>query len=304
MDAPPTPNHVFNYPEDDPTIDKEEFEEDPHEDPEEEPEEEEPEELNIWTLILVCGTRMRKRMRLSSSSSTRLKDHLTLHLLLPLIIMPPKMMKRKAVKKMVKKRPHKFNGTEGIIRLKHWFEKMEHVFEIRKCAKEDKVKFSVCTFEGRALTWWNRNVQKFGLANANLIPLSNFGLMCLDLVTPEKKKIERYIRGLPERVKANVTSSKPASLHDAINMARELVEQAIQGKATRISKGFMKCSLNVQFVYNPTNNNNHNRNNNTHHQQQNRRQETARAYVAAPTDGRGYAGNLPKCNRHNSHHNG
>ncbi|GJX17351.1 hypothetical protein Tco_0218183 [Tanacetum coccineum] len=44
MDAPPTPNHVFNYPEDDPTIDKEEFEEDPHEDPKEEPEEEEPEE--------------------------------------------------------------------------------------------------------------------------------------------------------------------------------------------------------------------------------------------------------------------
>ncbi|GJX17350.1 putative reverse transcriptase domain-containing protein [Tanacetum coccineum] len=236
--------------------------------------------------------------------------------------MPPNMIKRKAVKKMVKKRveaiaeyektranpdnaggsgsvnaggidapkvhrctyktflncqPHKFNGTEGIIRLKHWFEKMEHVFEIRKCAKEDKVKFSVCTFEGRALTWWNRNVQKFGLANANLIPLSNvktmmttehcpttkiqrmeqelwtltlmsndieaynnhfheLALMCLDLVTPEKKKIERYNRGLPERVKANVTSSKPASLNDAINMARELVEQAIQGKATRISK--------------------------------------------------------------------
>ncbi|GKA83155.1 hypothetical protein Tco_0789903 [Tanacetum coccineum] len=58
-------------------------------------------------------------------------------------------------------------------------------------------------------------------------------LMCLDLVTPKKKKIERYIRGLPERVKVNVTSSKPTSLHDAINMARELVEQAVQAKATR-----------------------------------------------------------------------
>ncbi|GJY67511.1 putative reverse transcriptase domain-containing protein [Tanacetum coccineum] len=62
-------------------------------------------------------------------------------------------------------------------------------------------------------------------------------LMCLDLVTPKKKKIERYIRGLPERVKVNVTSSKPTSLHDAINMARELVEQAVQAKATRISEG-------------------------------------------------------------------
>ncbi|GJS05922.1 reverse transcriptase domain-containing protein [Tanacetum coccineum] len=52
-------------------------------------------------------------------------------------------------------------------------------------------------------------------------------LMCPDLVTPEKKKIERYIRGLPERVKENVTSLKPASLYDAINMAHELVEQAV-----------------------------------------------------------------------------
>ncbi|GKA99960.1 putative reverse transcriptase domain-containing protein [Tanacetum coccineum] len=61
-------------------------------------------------------------------------------------------------------------------------------------------------------------------------------LMYPNLVTPNQKKIERYIRGLLEKVKANVTSSKPASLHDAIDMARELIEQAIQAKATRISE--------------------------------------------------------------------
>ncbi|GJV37562.1 putative reverse transcriptase domain-containing protein [Tanacetum coccineum] len=119
-------------------------------------------------------------------------------------------------------------------------------------------------------------------------------------------KIEWYIRGLPERVKANVTSSKPISLHDAINMARELVEQAIQDKATRISKGNERKWEDHQRNNNnnPNNNNNHNQNNNTYHQQQNRRQETARAYVAAPADGNGYAWNLPKCNCCNSYHNG
>ncbi|GKD83111.1 putative reverse transcriptase domain-containing protein [Tanacetum coccineum] len=39
------------------------------------------------------------------------------------------------------------------------------------------------------------------------------------------------------------------------------------------------------------------------HAPKNRRQETARDYVAAPADGKGYVGNLPKCNRCNSHHN-
>ncbi|GJU08741.1 hypothetical protein Tco_1125171 [Tanacetum coccineum] len=100
-------------------------------------------------------------------------------------------------------------------------------------------------------------------------------LMCPDLVTPEKKKIERYIRGLPERVKANVTSSKPASLHDAINMARELIEQAIQAKAARIGES-----------------------------NKIKRQEAAKAYAAALTERKGYLGNRPMCNQCNLHHDG
>ncbi|GJY48834.1 reverse transcriptase domain-containing protein [Tanacetum coccineum] len=59
-------------------------------------------------------------------------------------------------------------------------------------------------------------------------------LMCPKLVSTEKKKIEKYIRGFPEGIKGNVTSSKPATLHDAINMARELIEQGVQAKALRI----------------------------------------------------------------------
>ncbi|GJR32408.1 DNA-directed DNA polymerase [Tanacetum coccineum] len=149
-------------------------------------------------------------------------------------------------------KPHSFKGTEGVVGLKRWFEKMEQVFEICKCAEDDKVKFAMCTFEGRALTWWNGNVQTLGLANANQIPWSNvkammtteycpateiqrmeqelwtltlkgddieaynnrfheLALMCHELVPTEKKKIERYIRGFPERIKGNITSSKPAT---------------------------------------------------------------------------------------------
>ncbi|GJU53022.1 putative reverse transcriptase domain-containing protein [Tanacetum coccineum] len=135
--------------------------------------------------------------------------------------------------------------------------------------------------------------------------------MCPELVPTEKKKIERYTRGFPERIKGNITSSKPATLHDAINMARELVEQAVQGKATRIGESNKRkwedhqrnTNNNNNNPNNNNNNNNRNRNNN-YHQQQNRRQETARAYAAAPTENRGYAGNLPKCNRCNFHHSG
>ncbi|GJX45458.1 putative reverse transcriptase domain-containing protein [Tanacetum coccineum] len=74
-------------------------------------------------------------------------------------------------------KPHPFNGTEGVVGLRRWFEKVEQVFEICKCTEEDKVKFVACTFEGHALTWWNRNVHTLGLVNANCIPWNEFKAM-------------------------------------------------------------------------------------------------------------------------------
>ncbi|GKC55311.1 retrovirus-related pol polyprotein from transposon TNT 1-94 [Tanacetum coccineum] len=124
----------------------------------------------------------------------------------------------------------------------------------------------------------------------------------------EKSKANLDSAGSSRGNTGNITSSKPATLHDAINMARELVEQAVQGRATRIGESNKRKwedhqrNTNNNNPNNNNNNNNRNRNNN-YHQQQNRRHETARAYAAAPAEGRGYAGNLPKCNRCNSHHN-
>ncbi|GJY40945.1 hypothetical protein Tco_0428215, partial [Tanacetum coccineum] len=74
-------------------------------------------------------------------------------------------------------KPHPFNGTEGVVGLRRWIEKIEQVFEICKCAEEDKVMFAASTFEGRALTWWNGNVHTLGLVNANHIPWTEFKSM-------------------------------------------------------------------------------------------------------------------------------
>nr|GFC47041.1 putative reverse transcriptase domain-containing protein [Tanacetum cinerariifolium] len=96
--------------------------------------------------------------------------------------MPPRRLRKKCVKNkywrkyrcsyktFMNCKPHSFNGTKGVVGLKRWFEKMEQVFEICKCTEDDKVKFVMYTLEGRALTWWNENVQTLGLANANQIP--------------------------------------------------------------------------------------------------------------------------------------
>ncbi|GKE43836.1 hypothetical protein Tco_1471120 [Tanacetum coccineum] len=47
-------------------------------------------------------------------------------------------------------------------------------------------------------------------------------------------------------INTNVASSKHASLHDAINMDRELIEQAIQAKATRIGESIKRKWKNIK----------------------------------------------------------
>nr|GFB52382.1 hypothetical protein [Tanacetum cinerariifolium] len=217
-------------------------------------------------------------------------------------------------------KPHFFNGNEGVVELKRWFEKIEQVFEICKYTKDDKIPWSnlkaMMTTEycpATEIPKMEQELWTLTLKGDDIKAYNNhfheLALMCHELVPTERKKIEKYVRGFPERIKGNITSLKPATLHDAINMARELVEQAIQGRDTRIGESNKKKwedhqrNTNNNNPNNNNNNNNRNRNNN-HHQQQNRRQETARAYAAAPAEGRGYARNLPRCNRCNSHHNG
>ncbi|GJZ86164.1 hypothetical protein Tco_0657774 [Tanacetum coccineum] len=58
--------------------------------------------------------------------------------------------------------PLTFKGTEGVVGLTQWFEKMESVFHISNCNVENQVKFATCTLLGATLTWWNPHVKTVG----------------------------------------------------------------------------------------------------------------------------------------------
>ncbi|GKC00144.1 reverse transcriptase domain-containing protein [Tanacetum coccineum] len=62
----------------------------------------------------------------------------------------------------MKCQPLNFKGTEGVVGLSRWFEKMESVFYISGCAIDNQVKFTTCTLLGVALTWWNGHVRTLG----------------------------------------------------------------------------------------------------------------------------------------------
>nr|GFA50944.1 hypothetical protein [Tanacetum cinerariifolium] len=203
-------------------------------------------------------------------------------------------------------KPHPFNGTEDVVGLRRWIEKLEQVFEICKCAEEDKVMFAASTFEGRALTWWNRNVHTLGLVNANRIHWVEFKSMMTTEYFPatEIQRIEEELWMLT--LKGDDIEAYNNRFHELALMCPDLVPN----EKKKIERRWEEHQRNHPNNNNNPNNRNRNRNrnnnnnNNTQYHQQNRRQETARAYVVALAEGKTYAGNLPKCNRCNLHHIG
>ncbi|GJR17192.1 zinc finger, CCHC-type containing protein [Tanacetum coccineum] len=55
------------------------------------------------------------------------------------------------------------HGTEGVVRLTRWFEKMETVFNISNCPLKYQAKYATCTLQDSALTWWNTHKRTLGV---------------------------------------------------------------------------------------------------------------------------------------------
>ncbi|GKE52738.1 hypothetical protein Tco_1487894, partial [Tanacetum coccineum] len=53
-------------------------------------------------------------------------------------------------------------GTEGVVGLIRWFEKMETVFHISNCPEKYQVKYATCTLLNSTLTWWNSHKRTVG----------------------------------------------------------------------------------------------------------------------------------------------
>ncbi|GJY04414.1 putative reverse transcriptase domain-containing protein [Tanacetum coccineum] len=92
----------------------------------------------------------------------------------------------------LKCKPLDFKGTEGVVGLTRWFEKMESVFSISNCPAASQVKFATCTLQDDALTWWNSYVKTTTPEVAHAMPWAALKKMMTDKYCPrgEIKKIE------------------------------------------------------------------------------------------------------------------
>ncbi|GKC12121.1 reverse transcriptase domain-containing protein [Tanacetum coccineum] len=89
-------------------------------------------------------------------------------------------------------------GTEGVVELTQWFERMETVFRISNCTVENQVKFATCTLLGISLTWWNSHVRMVSHDIAYAMTWTELKKKMTDKYCPrgEMKKLEAELWNL------------------------------------------------------------------------------------------------------------
>ncbi|GJS81531.1 putative nucleotidyltransferase, ribonuclease H [Tanacetum coccineum] len=190
----------------------------------------------------------------------------------------------------LKCKPLDFKGTEGVVGLTRWFEKMESVFSISNCPATSQVKFATCTLQDDALTWWNAHVKTTTTEAAHAMPWAALKKMMTDKYCPrgEIKKIETEMWNLKVKGTDVVAYSIKieGTMQEVIEFTTELMEDKTHAYAERQAERKRK---NDDFSRNNQN-------------QQVKRQNTGQAYTAGNSEKKSYAGSKPLCSRCNCHH--
>ncbi|GKA62310.1 putative reverse transcriptase domain-containing protein [Tanacetum coccineum] len=140
-------------------------------------------------------------------------------------------------------RPRDFDGTGGAVALTRWIEKMESVIDNSGCLANQRVKYVASSFIGKALTWWNTQVQARGRDADNAMAWNDFKALLTTefcpsnkieklevphLVTPKTKRVTRYINGLPSQIRGMLRATQPATIQAAILTAGILTDEAVR----------------------------------------------------------------------------
>ncbi|GKA97066.1 hypothetical protein Tco_1026929 [Tanacetum coccineum] len=138
--------------------------------------------------------------------------------------------------------PKEYNGIGGAIVYTHWIEKMESVQDISGCRDNQKVKYTAGLFVGKALTLWNSQIHTRGREVAVGMSWEDFKTLTIEefypnnemqkldphLVTPEGKRIERYVYGLASQIQGMVAATEPKTIQKTVQIASTFTNEALR----------------------------------------------------------------------------
>ncbi|GJR01237.1 hypothetical protein Tco_0524221 [Tanacetum coccineum] len=108
----------------------------------------------------------------------------------------------------MKCKPLYFKGTEGVVELTQWFERMETVFRISNCSVENQINFRT---------------------SFTLLP----GGHNMDGFAADPTKFKRYVGRLPDMIHGNIVASKPKTMQEALKWPLNLMDKRVSTIAER-----------------------------------------------------------------------
>ncbi|GJY15633.1 hypothetical protein Tco_0386055 [Tanacetum coccineum] len=122
----------------------------------------------------------------------------------------------------MKCQPLYFKGTEGVVELTQWFERMETVFRISKM-----VELTVGNDIAYAITWAKLK-KKMTDKYCPRTKIKKLEVELWESKVKESDKIEKYVGGLPDMIYGNVVASKPKTMQEVTKMATEVMDKRIR----------------------------------------------------------------------------
>nr|GEZ17973.1 hypothetical protein [Tanacetum cinerariifolium] len=148
-------------------------------------------------------------------------------------------------KKFLACNPKEYDGKGGVVVFTRWIKKMENVQDMSGCSIKQKVKCTAGSFvefhpshemQNLETKLWNHAMVGAGHAAytdrfhelARLVPY---------LVTPESRKIERYMYGLASQIYGMVAATEPKTMQKAVQVSGALIDKAVRnGSIKKIEK--------------------------------------------------------------------
>ncbi|GKA78704.1 putative reverse transcriptase domain-containing protein [Tanacetum coccineum] len=140
--------------------------------------------------------------------------------------------------------PINFKGSEGAVSLICWFERTKSVFSRSNCTEDCKAKFATSTLTEEALSCEVQKMEdefyhltvKGNDLKTYVRRFSELSTLCPTMVPDSDKMMEVFIGRLPRSIEGNVTTFKPQTLEEAINIAQRLMDQ-VYWKPSFVNKG-------------------------------------------------------------------
>ncbi|GJU65764.1 putative reverse transcriptase domain-containing protein [Tanacetum coccineum] len=142
--------------------------------------------------------------------------------------------------------PKEYDGKGGVVVLTRWIKKVKSVRDMSGCSIDQKVKYNDDSFveefcpghemQKLKTKLWNHVMVEAGHA-AYTDKFHELARLVPHLVTPESRKIERYVYGLAPQIFGMLAAMKPKTMQKAVQIPGTLTDEAVRsGSIKKVEK--------------------------------------------------------------------